>query len=528
MKSALTVAAVGVLTLGLAACGNDPASTTNGPTFVNGKTFTMVLGSDPGTLDPHFTSLSSALQADRFLYDSLVNIDEKGAMVAGLAEKWQATPTSATFTLRKNITCGDGSALTAGDVAANISFVGDPKNASSRIGVYVPPGATATGDNAAGTVTVTSPSPDPFLDRNVGGLPIVCAKGMAARDQLKQGANGTGPYTMSENISGDHITLTRRTDYAWGPGNWNKDLVGRPDKVVLRVVANEATAANLVLQGQVNSAVVIGPDRARLQAAKLFTRDVTAPLGELWFNHKAGEPGSDEAVRRALTQALDLTQLGLVATSGTGKPATGLVAPGGPCGQDTVAGNLPTHSVDAARSALDGAGWVAGSDGTRSKGGQKLSIALYYPPSVGPGMQAAAELAQTAWKAVGADVTLKAVTDAEVGTTIVGGQGSWSAALLPLGVTLPTQLVPFLSGPTPPNGVNFSGITNQGYTDNVKAASAIQGAGGCDKWAAAEKALFDHVDMVPFVLSTVSVFAKNAVFELSQGSVTPGSIRMLA
>jgi peptide/nickel transport system substrate-binding protein len=530
MKTVLRIAAVGGLALSLAACGgNGGSGGSSGTQFADGKTFTMVIGADPGNLDPHFTSLSVTLQADRFLYDSLVNIDENGKMVPGLAASWEATTTTAKYVLRKGVTCSDGTPLTASVVAENISFVGDPKNASSRIGVFVPPGATATADDATGTVTVTSPAPSSFLDRTVGGLHIVCEKGMKDRNLLKQGATGTGMFTLTEAVANDHYTLTRRKDYAWGPGDWKTDQKGLPDTVVLKVVTNESTAANLLLSGQANSAQVIGPDKQRLAAAKLFQREVVAPLGELWFNQKDGMTASDESVRRALTQALNLTELGNVVSSGSGKPATGLVAPGlGPCPQDTVASNLPAHDEAAAKAALDAAGWTAGADGKRAKGGKKLALTVFYATSTGSGTQAGAELTQKLWNGLGADVTLKGVTDAEVGTLVVGGQGSWDAVFLPLGVTLPSEPVAFLSGPSAPNGVNFSSINNAEYTSNVQAASAIAGTAGCDKWAAAEVALFKHVNMVPFVNSAVPTFGKGVQFEFSGGSLSPQSVRMLA
>jgi peptide/nickel transport system substrate-binding protein len=100
--------------------------------------------------------------------------------------------------------------------------------------------------------------------------------------------------------------------------------------------------------------------------------------------------------------------------------------------------------------------------------------------------------------------------------------------LLPLTVNLPTQLVPFLSGPSAPNGANFSSINNPGYSTNVAAASALVGSDGCAKWAAAEESLFQHVDLVPFVNSTVPIFGQGANFELNQNGVAPTSIRMLA
>jgi peptide/nickel transport system substrate-binding protein len=530
MKSILTVAAAGVLTLTLVACGGGGSSggTSGSQALADGKTFTMALRGDPGNLDPQFTSLSITLATDRFLYDSLLNIDQNGGMVAGLADKWQGTTTKATFTLRKGVTCSDGTPLTAGDVAANINFVGDAKNASTRIGLYVPAGAKATADDAAGTVTVTSPTPEAFLTHNLGGLQIVCRQGMKNRGLLKQGADGTGMYKLTEAVSGDHYTLTRRKDYAWGPGAWRTGQHGLPDRVVFKIVTSETTATNLLLSRQVNAVQLAGPDRQRLTAAKTFKRDVVAPLGELWFNEKAGFPGADEAVRRALTQALDLGQLGQVVTSGTGQPATGLVAPGmGPCKQQPIASSLPAHDMNAARSALDAAGWTAGADGVRAKDGRKLSIAFYYPTSLGPAMQAGAELVQKTWKAIGVDVSLKGVTDTETGRLIAGGQGAWNATILPLGLTLPSEAVPFLSGPTPPNGTNFAGIKNAGYMAGVKAASAVEGVGGCDKWAAAEKTLYEHVDLVPFVDSVAPIFGQGARFDLVENNVAPSSIRML-
>lgn len=268
MKPVPTIAAAAVLALTLVACGSGAGSggSAGGQDFGSGKTFTMVLGADPGDLDPDFTSLAAALQTDEFLYDSLVNIDGKGNLVAGLASKWSGTTTKATYTLRKGVTCSDGSALTASQVAANIDFVGDPKNASTRMGVFVPPGATATADDATGTVTVTSATPDAFLARNVGGLQIVCAKGMADRSLLKQGADGTGEFTMTDAVSGDHYRMTRRKGYAWGPGDWRRDQPGLPDQVVIKIVPNETTAANLLASGEVNAATLIGPDKQRLAA----------------------------------------------------------------------------------------------------------------------------------------------------------------------------------------------------------------------------------------------------------------------
>jgi peptide/nickel transport system substrate-binding protein len=530
MRRLPAVAAAGVIALALAACGSSTGSpSASGSQLASGKTFTAVLATDPGNLDPDFTSLSVTGEVDSFLYDSLLNVSQTGKLISGLADKWTGNTTKATFTLRKGITCSDGTPLTASDVAANINFVGNPSNASSRISVYVPADATATANNAAGTVTVTSPSPDAFLTENVGGLPIVCAKGMANRSLLKEGAEGTGPFTLTQVTPDDQYTLTARKGYNWGPGNWTADPAGFPAKIVFKIVPNMTTAANLLLADSVNLVSVTGPDVQRLKAKHLFERDVIANLGELWFNEKAGTPTADLAVRKALTEAVDLPQLGqVVAPSGQGTPATGLVSPAyTPCRGNTVSGNLPAHNMTSAEAALTAAGWKVGAGGIRAKGGTKLAMTVIYDSALGPAMEAGAELLQKDWSSIGVQVTLSSLTDTEISGVIFSPAGNWNAGFIPLNVTLPTQLEAFFSGPTPPNGTNFAYVDNSAYNADVKAASSIAGTGGCSDWNAAEKVLLQQADIVPFVDSVVPAFAQGATFELSQGSIVPSSIRML-
>ena len=64
---------------------------------------------------------------------------------------------------------------------------------------------------------MTAPAPDAFLVRNVGGLHIVCGKGMKDRTLLKQGSDGTGMFTVTEAVPGDHYTLDPAQGLRLGP-----------------------------------------------------------------------------------------------------------------------------------------------------------------------------------------------------------------------------------------------------------------------------------------------------------------------
>jgi peptide/nickel transport system substrate-binding protein len=360
-------------------------------------------------------------------------------------------------------------------------------------------------------VTVTSKVPDPFLVTDVGSTEIVCGNGMKNRSILKNGADGTGPYTLTSAVPGSSYTLTLRKDYTWGPAGVTSSTAGLPATVTLKVTSNMTTGANELLAGQANIGEIIGSDASRL--GSLYSKVIYAPLGELWFNEKAGSATASLAVRKALTQALQLNQLGQVLTAGTGKPATALVEQSQtPCKGNTIGASLPAYDAAAAKSALSG---------------QKLSLAVYYPTSLGTGATGAATLLQQTWSQLGVNVSLHAITDAQVSSDIVGGTAAWNVIILPLGLTSPQQLVPFVSGPTPPKGTDFAYINNPAYTADVTKASGIAGTAGCPDWNAAETALFKNVDLVPFVNSAITWYAKGATFEFTGDMISPTSIRML-
>jgi peptide/nickel transport system substrate-binding protein len=531
MVSARTLLAIlGVTALGLAGCssgsggGTSATAPAGGGNLANGKTFTMAIATDPGNLDPHQTVLSVTRQVDRFLYARLLGQDDNGKAISSLAEKWEADTSKATFTLRNGITCADGTPLTASDVAANISYVGDPKNKSPLAGLSVQRGTSATGDDAARTVTVTSGAPDAFLLVNAGSVPIVCGKGLTDRSLLAKGGAGTGMFTVSETVPSDHYTFTRRKDFTWGPGDWKADQPGLPDTVTLKVIANETTAANLLVSGGLNAASVPGPDQDRLAAQKLFHVDTLSPVGMLWFNQAEGRPAAEAPVRKALVQALDRNKLGQVLTSGKGKPSTGMVtlAPN-PCRTDTVTGNIPAFDTAAAQSALDAAGWVAGSDGVRAKGGKKLSLTVIYVTTVAAAVPTA-ELIQSTLKGIGVETTLKGVDSTGL-NEVLFKTGEWDISMGPLTTSLPSQVVPFMSGPAAPQGVNFAHVSNADYDAGVKTASGKAGEAGCSDWAAAEGAAIKAADVVPYYNTVVPTFGKQAQFAIND-ALDPATIRM--
>lgn len=525
--SPLRTGAVAALALiGLAGCaGGGGGGGGGGGEASPAKTFTMNISADPGALDPQGSVVSALFGMTQFAYDNLVAVAKDGTILPQLASAWTVKGTTLTFDIKSGVTCADGTPFTARTVADNIAYVQDPKNKSPFLGVFVPAGATASASGS--TVTVKLAAPAPFVLNAFSNLPMVCDAGMKDRASLKAATNGTGPYVLTEAVPSGRYTYRLREGYTWGPGGATTAERGMPATVVIKIVTNETTAANELLAGTVNAVhQLIGPDAGRLAGAGLKSVGTRAMIGQQWYNHAEGHPTSDPAVRMALTQALDLKQLQVALTSGKGVAATQLAAlePTG-CPGDSVTGHLPAFDATAAGATLDAAGWTKGADGVRAKDGKPLSVSFIHDSSLGTGGSAAAELAAAAWKALGVDVTATQRNQTQVSGALFG-TGDWDIAWEPVNVSTPDQVMPFVSGPAAPKGTNFAAIDNAGYLAAATRAMGATGAEGCEDWFAAERALYESADLVPFANSVVPTFLKGAELSIV-GSVVPTSIRML-
>ncbi len=510
----------------VAGCSGSPSRDDDSSAgYATGGTFTMALTTDLGPFDPYRSASINGF--DSLAYDSLVNLRPDGSFTSGLAEKWSANASSAQFTLRPGITCSDGTPLTARQVAAAISFVSDPANQSTKYGVWTPTErVVARGDDAARTVDVRVAKPFGFLLRTVGMLPIVCAKGLSNPKSLATGSDGTGPFVLSEVVPGQSYTFVVREDYRWGPGGASTSAPGTPGKVVLRVITNKTTAANLVMSGEVNFAQIDGEDQQRLDAQGVRKAELAGPGVWLWYNHIGDQPTADARVRRALTAALDLDEV--VKVSG-GSPATGLVAFGpNPCEGDNVAGRIPAHDLRAAEQLLDSAGWTRGADGFRSKDGSPLAFDLMFMPSLSSFSKPTAELMAQRWQALGVRVRMAGKTGAEIGKALME-TSDYGVYIEAGGFNLPIQMVPFLSGENPPKGQNFSGIKNAHYGALAAKATAMVAPAACPYWNQAEQTLYRDLDILPVSNRAKVYYLNGAEAEVMSSYIAvPTSIRVLS
>lgn len=92
---------------------------------------------------------------------------------------------------------------------------------------------------------------------------------------------------------------------------------------------------------------------------------------------------------------------------------------------------------------------------------------------------------------------LVAGSDTQIGQ-VLDETGDFDVHFVNTGLNLPSQLVPFVSGPGAPDGLNAGQIENPDYASKAKVAMDEAGADGCADWNAAGSALYKRADLVPF------------------------------
>lgn len=520
------LAMVVALALSLSACGTTTGGGGGGGggEYVSGGTFVAALSADPGSLVP-MTGVSLAARAMvSYAYESLVYVTPDGKFEPWLASEWQESGTQVTYTLREGITCSDGTPFTAETAANNLNYHANKANATFYYGSQVNDGIAATADG--NKLTVTSATNDPFLLANTGSIEMVCQAGLDKPDSLKDTTDGTGLYALSASTPGATYTYTKRDGYKWGPSGVTSTTKGLPDTLEIRVITDEATAANLLLSGEVNAAVITGADRARLDGAGLKTVGVLNPVGEMLFNERAERPTADPLVRAALVTALNRKEIGDVVSDGSAIESKSLVVKspllcvaGGP------KWTLPGTDLDRAKSLLDEAGWQVGAGGKREKDGKPLTVKFIYDAATATHAPAA-ELVQQTWDKLGVTTELSG-NDANAWSEQLFQTFDWDTGFIQIAPGSPVVASQFFAGATPEaGGNNFMFVDNPEYKALATQAASATPEAACDLWQQAEAKLIERTDVFPLADNQLLTYLSNVELALST-YVVPTTIRML-
>ena len=315
----------------------------------------MVL--EPPHLDP---TAGAAAAIDEVVYanvfEGLTRIDSSGTVQPALAESWEVSADSLTYTfkLRSGVAFHDGSTLEAADVVFSFERARAEDSVNAQKALFEPIDSVAAPD--ASTVVITLKRPTGGFLFNLGwGDAVIVAPESAEGNKAKP--VGTGPFRFQRWVQGDRVELARNAEY-WGEAV-------KLERATFKFIPDAAAAVAAMLAGDVDAfANFPAPESlGQFEADPRFKVVIGSTEGEtiLTMNNGKG-PLDDVRVRRAVAHALDRKAIVDGAMFGYGTPIGSHFAPHHPAYVD-LTGRYP-YDPDKARSLLAEAGLAEGFEAT--------------------------------------------------------------------------------------------------------------------------------------------------------------------
>jgi peptide/nickel transport system substrate-binding protein len=374
MKRQITIsallAATCLLVLGTGNTGAAPA---------RGGTLTLVIGSDPPSLDPHRTP--SVGIAHAVMYDTLVTVDRtSGEFIPALAESWEVSRDglTITFKLKRNVKFHDGTPFNAAAVKATFErLTSKETNApgASWVGTLT---RTEVVDDFTVRLVFSKPYAPIFSSLRIPFLAILSPAAIA-RMGADYGQNpvGTGPFRFKQWIPNDRIVYERNPDYAWGPAHYKNRGAAYVDQLVIRIIPDEATRVIAFERGDID--ILPG---APARDARRMMRDGKFPFIQipttsgtyLGLNVKRI---TDVRVRRAIGHAVNTDEVARIALEGLAVPMLSPIAPTIWGYWDGIKQFALDHNPDKAKALLAEAGYRPGAGGAMMKDGRQLEFTVW-------------------------------------------------------------------------------------------------------------------------------------------------------
>jgi peptide/nickel transport system substrate-binding protein len=308
-----------------------------------------------------------------------------------------------TMHLRKDIIWSDGQPITSADFKFTYEMYINPKNAVATTYPYSKLASLETPDDRTVVMKFDAPFA-PWLSFWKGMLPEHILNPVFQKDGTLDNAAwnkaptvGAGPFVFAEWQSGSFLRFVRNDKF------WGKKA--SLDEIFVRIVPDDAAQVAALKTGDGDLGIFISyPDIPPLEEAGVKIASVNSGYSEgLYFN--MGEKGNpalkDVLVRQALAYAIDRDKISKDLLLGKTKPGATLWD-----NMPYVDPSLKPYPFDPAKakSLLDQAGWVMGSDGVREKNGVKLD--LRYGTTTRDVRQSAQAIIQQELASVGVKVEL--------------------------------------------------------------------------------------------------------------------------
>lgn len=498
MKRKLLALIVVVVAMLVAACGSDSDQNSGGSSSdgtLGHEHVDVRIGGDWPTLNVYQTAAN--INADIIataVFDRLVDIGPDGTTVVPyLATDWDVTPTKLQFTIKDGVTCSDGTPLDAAAVAKALDYLVTESYVTLLFGAGP---YTISHDADTVTVELGTPYSDALYNLTDPHASIVCPKQIQMfKNENSTEAIGSGPYVMTKAIHGERVELEAREGYDWGANGINTSTDGFPSSMTIHVVTEESTAANMLLTGELDVASMTGPDVDRLLEEDSLNHSTFGGqyLSNIVFNPKL-EVLQDQAVRRAISQAIDTDEFMVADTGGYGVTSPSFFAPDATCFDPTVADIVAPKGADEAKKTLEDAGYTLDGD-VYAKDGKSLEFEMV--TTTQNFSAAGQEYIARSLADAGIKININSVDASTYNQLLVAGNYDIAQQLLSGGGPAPGNYILYMTGPGFADGGGNTSINNPEVNELVQKALAAEPDTQCEEWSKVQHAVIEANDVLP-------------------------------
>jgi oligopeptide transport system substrate-binding protein len=282
-------------------------------------TVTLALADEPPQLDSTRSTDTISSMVLGHVTEGLIRNGEGGALLPGVAERWEITPTRATFWLRADARWSDGKPVTAHDFVFAWRKAVDPKTASEYATIFFSiknaeainkgqmplssMGVVADGDRV---LKVELVRPVAYFDKL-----MVFKTFNPIREDFYNAMKGrygadadtllyNGPFKITRWVHGASLRMEKNPTY------WDKDRVKLNVLDFAYFSSDPNALINLYKDGKI---AVAGLNQENLNEAMLkrwpINRFERGAVAYLEFNHREGRPTANIHLRRAIQLIVD-------------------------------------------------------------------------------------------------------------------------------------------------------------------------------------------------------------------------------
>ncbi len=280
------------------------------------KPLNFALAGNPDTLDPHKTSGTLTFQTIKSIYDTLAEPDENGVIIPALAESWDVSSDSLTWTfnLRKGVKFHNGDSFTSADVKATFErILAEETGSPHKKGLSIV-SSIDTPDDMTVVFTLSGPHA-PFLAFLASGWGAILPKSLIdSGHDFDSLPVGTGPFKLEEWVRDSKVVFAKNDDY------WMKGLP-KLDKIVLNIIPETSIQVQGLIAGQIDIVFIIDSDDIPMLEGSSDVKledNLTALIMVMPMNTSVA-PLDDIRVRQAINYAIDKQKILDIAYGG-GEP----------------------------------------------------------------------------------------------------------------------------------------------------------------------------------------------------------------